>query len=1220
MLTPEFVNINSFFYPIGNTPAVSLAQSLPPKIPADILLLGCGDVRNILFTNHVDGREMDITCCDNQKAVIARNILLLSLIIDAEDVANNNSLWSIYYHMYIDRKSLDLLRAQAKRLHELSDTMDTWHRSKYGPFLRFCDSATLTSMNKMWEFYSMEQRGAEISRFKRRFESILREAAAKKPGRDGNALVLTGRRSAIPVNSEAILDVGALHQHYWKHGSTEMNAGIRATAKNPNPTFLTLKDEALVHYGTDPLLGFHLATAYAPLQPDNPVFNRIKDLPPLERVVMVARLEFYEWAASYRKNMTDVRLRFFVGDAISLSHTIQNRRATMSSTAHWYRDRYGFQRLELDGPDYAKFVAPLDFDVIDTSNLCDHVGSLVLLTATSPLLRHHASSVLYTEVIASHHQTDREVLDHMLCGHVPTLSTLLDLFPVEYWTNTSPVLNGDEKMFDEMTSRVSGKETTTPIRRQMFLRTWWKRPFCHTLSTGPRFGPKTIQFEANQLAEVLYRVYTYMFRDEDYANKFLNMSLDSFRKSSLLWYQRAGFASFLHLVKTRVTCDWDTAMGDLMILIQNRRNAPINAQYFQELYVYLHLLGTFSSDVLKSWHERGHDLASVLEGLLSCTPPVGRRLGDLRDWKNIPPVVCVTLKIPRAKLGVFTNIHRSEIGTPYVHCLLQSSEAPRQGSWQNLFQACQLGFGEISTQGTRHDDSFEISVVEDEAGWNGTSALIAVFYAPSFYLLMEPRDATVALGIHSTLITVHQFVSKVGIEMNVYKTTLNNSAAVYITRYGPNQKQFPASTGFFQNETANPDSIGANASMIANVDTNGGNIISFTGRFDITDDDRKLALQGGCQVQRSTVSPCEVSIQLGKIAPLNLSFPTIVVENSQKLRIARKSLYIEVVAQVAGPFEWMNYPHFMYPILLQDEKPANYNLPYLELQTCPIVDINQRTKLEWLNTHLSGMMSARERVLREQSGRLHSAGEQIRLDFKESLFSLFVRFSGIQGEKGRAFGINCAGHGGIHMLILPSSLRLDLTNRTVVLDCAVLPLYDELMPRLPRSLSSLNEQGVVPINVNAAELQLWRRVLPTFVERCRTWTHKANCEYATSGAIPLAMENGTQLLCSCGNGNFPPNFIRNVSGWKTLAKYAVRAAISPAFWAPFADDVYCPDMSGDAIATGAGASSGEGCQSCGKDKQEDGSGLLNCTGCRKVKYCSRECQRADWKKHKPVCG
>lgn len=87
MLTPAFLNVKSYFYPIGNTPAVSLTQAMPQGVPTDVLLLGCGDLRNILFTRHVDGmkfytlmrilranfcrdRKMDITCCDNQKAVI----------------------------------------------------------------------------------------------------------------------------------------------------------------------------------------------------------------------------------------------------------------------------------------------------------------------------------------------------------------------------------------------------------------------------------------------------------------------------------------------------------------------------------------------------------------------------------------------------------------------------------------------------------------------------------------------------------------------------------------------------------------------------------------------------------------------------------------------------------------------------------------------------------------------------------------------------------------------------------------------------------------------------------------------------------------------------------------------------------------------------------------------------------------------------------------------
>ena len=52
MLHPTLVNIISFFYPVGNTPAVCLTQDLPHEQEANVLLLGCGDVRNILFTSY----------------------------------------------------------------------------------------------------------------------------------------------------------------------------------------------------------------------------------------------------------------------------------------------------------------------------------------------------------------------------------------------------------------------------------------------------------------------------------------------------------------------------------------------------------------------------------------------------------------------------------------------------------------------------------------------------------------------------------------------------------------------------------------------------------------------------------------------------------------------------------------------------------------------------------------------------------------------------------------------------------------------------------------------------------------------------------------------------------------------------------------------------------------------------------------------------------------
>lgn len=42
------------FQPLGDTPAVCLTQDLALEIPADILLLGCGDPRDIFFTLFAD--------------------------------------------------------------------------------------------------------------------------------------------------------------------------------------------------------------------------------------------------------------------------------------------------------------------------------------------------------------------------------------------------------------------------------------------------------------------------------------------------------------------------------------------------------------------------------------------------------------------------------------------------------------------------------------------------------------------------------------------------------------------------------------------------------------------------------------------------------------------------------------------------------------------------------------------------------------------------------------------------------------------------------------------------------------------------------------------------------------------------------------------------------------------------------------------------------------
>lgn len=54
MLTPTVANRFNWLYAVGNTPATSLTRSIPHGQDADILSLGCGDLRNIFLTAYVE--------------------------------------------------------------------------------------------------------------------------------------------------------------------------------------------------------------------------------------------------------------------------------------------------------------------------------------------------------------------------------------------------------------------------------------------------------------------------------------------------------------------------------------------------------------------------------------------------------------------------------------------------------------------------------------------------------------------------------------------------------------------------------------------------------------------------------------------------------------------------------------------------------------------------------------------------------------------------------------------------------------------------------------------------------------------------------------------------------------------------------------------------------------------------------------------------------------
>ncbi|MCJ1276023.1 hypothetical protein MMC21_003828 [Puttea exsequens] len=1002
MFTPNFVNIVSFFYPVGNTPAVCLTQDLPGETPARILLLGCGDVRNILFTIYSDDhRAFDITCCDAEVAILARNVLLLTLLVDDVDGSKNGAIWNIHYHLYLDEESYRILQDQAEKIHTLSHSVESWHQSRYGAFLRMCDEGSLARIRKMWNSYCTERISKEhMKSYERSFEATLRRAKDTKESHNGKGQVLTGFRSTAPVSLHSLVDLPRLHQEFWDTGTTDRGNDTRFTTTRLNPMFTaSAKNTSTLHYGSNPLLGFHLATAYAPLLSGSPLQIGSCDIPGLRKVVEAARIQFQAWSSAFRDRVPgNMTIRFFAGDALSFCHALQHQRSTRgNSPAHLYRDPFHSEPLLLNESDYSVTGGvPITFNVIDTSNLLDHLGALNLLVASSPLLSEELAATLYTETLVKRENSLKAMADELLCGHFPTVSILLGLFPVEYWTNATAISTVDEAMVDIVCRKMQGPQNHNG---QMYCRFAWKRTLTNQVSSARQTSSR-LSLNDLDLANILFRIYQKMFQHENMGLLFSNISLQLLKNNSCPRYHRGSLAAFLALVKGQVSANWEIVMDKFLDLVENDSSILMGRNYIQELYLYLHIFDIHSVPTLKTgFHIEGKPLD----------------LSIVKKAENFSPVLCITLKVPRAALKAFAEIPYTELGTPIVHGIVQSSSRFTGRPWQNIFSVVQLAFGEVITSGPRQGENLQLVIHEDEDSWMGESPLFVSFYVPSWITHLEPQTATVSFGIQSTPQSSRTFAKHFGFNLTIYETHLGNKDNVHIRTYAPNQPGRPRVGHLSKLEIATPQPADDLFDSVITpvVDAKMAKITAFTGRIDLKSKYAQDIFRGGAQAESTQTSPCVVKILIGSELQYELYFPAPVIQTRSKLRLARKSSYIEVIAPIAGPVGQDCLQNFMYPTFLDKSCPVNWNLPRLNLDRLPVLDTTKTENLQWLITHMSLMFSTRERTLRESSTEIRNGiHNDVRLNYKESLFTMFMSFSGLQGPRSTIFGLSDPTRGG----------------------------------------------------------------------------------------------------------------------------------------------------------------------------------------------------------------
>lgn len=499
-------------------------------------------------------------------SIIARNALLFTLLADEGVLDKLDILWNLFFHMFVDQQTLSMLFEQCRKLIPLAESTEKWKAGPYGHFLTTCDAATLAQLRRIWTTYL--DTASFSSKQAKRFEQRFTEGLKKMLGRGGTT---TASRSAGPLALHVREVVSRQFSSYWSSGIIDEGSAQgkgkgqrqkRRLAVNPTFAFSIDGDRFAVHYGTDPLSGFHLAEAFA-----SGTFSRPHERIPPHEVVRVAKDQFSRWCTSMSKRLKGSNpssstfvIRMYAGDALSFCQALKYCEVTRSSVTPYDVAAWRLSTITLDDHYYghnALSPAPLSFNVMDTSNILDHVGLVSILVVTAPLLRKTPSATLYTEGLIRTDDDPTQAILERVCGDLPTMALLLGIVPSTF--------------ISQFTTRSNVHETLTMSEgaKQYHERLAWKMVGLGGPSAqrdDAPTPPQHLYFSPKALAAFLFRIYRYMFADEDVQSQFQLLSLSpermirELRCSSVLHYNRRSFALLVHLMKTRVQTDWQRAM------------------------------------------------------------------------------------------------------------------------------------------------------------------------------------------------------------------------------------------------------------------------------------------------------------------------------------------------------------------------------------------------------------------------------------------------------------------------------------------------------------------------------------------------------------------------------------------------------------------------------------------------------------------------------------
>lgn len=406
-------------------------------------------------------------------------------------------------------------------------------------------------------------------------------------------------------------------------------------------------------------------------------------------------------------------------------------------------------------------------------------------------------------------------------------------------------------------------------------------------------------------------------------------------------------------------------------------------------------------------------------------------------------------------------------------------------------------------------------------------------------------------------------------------------------------------------------------------------------------------LQNAAVVECKLINPFTLVLRIGDTFRHQIDLPLPIDATRGRTRVARTSLWVEYQAPVTNPELLAPRPDSMFLVMSDSQsRPILEHLHYIVADCLPKLHVGKsNSHAQWLTmcTSIAATMSVTEMAMQDKTSSSDVTNKPGRLGIRESIYMMIMHIFGL-GDKERSSLFDLRGASGKIALVLVDAVRMDVSNQTVFLDAAIIPLHAKTGADVARSMSSLYGQNLVVLTADKNEVPFWLHLLPTFAERCRTWEHKTWCEYKVEGAaMPLSTQLNEQIMCSCGMGIFPDGYLKHLKQFQVLKKHAVRAAIPVIYSSPISPDTGTlppsftdtfkpkptapPSTSTTMTPTttqpriqNLDAMRGS-CFQCMAKKGKEGAPLLSCGGCKSAQYCSKACQVKNWKEeHKRLCG